>query len=87
MRIVDTAWCIELENFRGGNEIYHFDSFELAKESFNNLIEQFKDYPEFRKDINGIYVEWFDSSYNEYLTMATMHLDSFVVYEEPVTDF
>ena len=87
MKVLASAWCIHIENFRNRDEDYYFTSYELAKESFNNLAEQFENYPEFYYNEESNYMEWFDSSYNEYSTVASLYLEGFAAFENPMTEF
>ena len=65
-------WSIELTNYCGNDDIYYFTNYERARETFNTLAEEHKNDDEFSRE-DG-FIEWFDSSYNEYSTYAELKI-------------
>lgn len=75
-------WSIELTNYRGNNDIYYFANYEVARETFNVLAEKHKNDDEFSRE-DG-FMEWFDSSYNEYSTYAELKVSKIFIFDQTI---
>lgn len=75
-------WSIELTNYCGNDDIYYFSNYEVARETFNALAEVHKNDDEFHRE-DG-FMEWFDSSYNEYSTYAELKLSQVFVFDQAI---
>lgn len=75
-------WSIELTNYCGNDDIYYFSNYEVARETFNALAEAHKNDDEFHRE-DG-FMEWFDSSYNEYSTYAELKLSQVFVFDQAI---
>lgn len=60
-------WAITRENFKGEDDAFYFESFEIAKENFDTLCEKNKNQAEFERS-GYSNASWFDPDYNEYST-------------------
>ena len=76
-------WSIELTNYRGSDDIYYFSNYEVARETFNTLAEEHKNDDEFSRE-DG-FMEWFDSSCNEYSTYVELKVSKIFIFDKAIT--
>lgn len=76
-------WSIELTNYCGNDDIYYFSNYEVARETFNTLAEEHKNDAKFSRE-DG-FMEWFDSSYNEYSTYAELKVSEIFIFDKAIT--
>lgn len=76
-------WSIELTNYHGSDDIYYFKNYEVARETFNALAEEHKNDADFSRE-DG-FMEWFDSSYNEYSTYAELKISEIYIFDKVIT--
>lgn len=80
--MVKQYWAIELQNYKGTDDVYYFTNYDIARNSFNLLAEAHKNDDEFHRE-DG-FMEWFDSSYNEYSTYAELKLSQVFVFDQAI---
>jgi hypothetical protein len=70
-------WCLVLDNYEEEDSVIYFDSFETAKANFLSLAKKHEDFDEFEMEAdeeNKVFAcTWFDPSYNEWSTYASLH--------------
>lgn len=73
-------WALILDNYECADDIFYFANYDIAKQNFDVICENYKNYKEFKKTDKRC--SWFDPKYNEYSTFVSLTEREIDIYNE-----
>ena len=78
-------WTIVTDNYCDEYHKYYFENYELAKKSFDALVNQHRNKAEFEANEN--HASWFDPHYNEYSTYVRLVKTEIVINNKVIDNW